>query len=326
MDSKPKPLSAIDKSKEPPPGASKKKQHWAMNRFSIVSAVFTFALIILGALVTNNAAGNSIPDWPLAFSRLIPTGHFSAGLGYELAHRILAAVVTLLVLCLFVWILVGERRGWIKWVGAVAFVLVLAQAGLGGLRVSSNSSDSPPIAMLHAFLAQIFLGVIVSLTVFTSPGWVRAGELRSGFPKAPKPLVFFITTAATAALVIQVMLGAAYRHRLIGVPSHVAGAIVAGGLILWGSILVVRLEHDRDREFPYLTRPARAGVWVLLFQLIAGVLAYFFRGGYAPHSVETDRAVATSVVHTGFSAALLVIEVMLLIRLYRMVPITESQV
>lgn len=294
-----------------------------MNRFSVVAAVFTFLLILLGALVANAGATGAIPDWPLTFGRAVPVGHLSDGIVYEYAHRVAAAIVALLLFGLFIWLLLGDRRGWIKWVGALALVLVLAQTGLEGLSLRSNSTHAASVVLTHAFLTVLLLGVVVSLTVFTSPGWVRAGEIRSGFPKAPKPRVFFITTAAAVALVIQVLLSVAFRHDLVGAVSHIAGALVAGALILWASILVVRLERDPDRTFPYLTRPARTCVWILLFEVIIGIFALLFRAGFSRSPHESEKVLITSVIHTGFSAALLVAEVMLLIRLYRMVPITE---
>lgn len=304
-----------------PPKAAKERRTWAINRFALVTAGFTFVLIVLGSLVTNNDAGNVLPSWPLSLGSLLP-GRDMTGLAvYEYLHRIVAGLTGLLVVALFIWILIGERRGWVKWVAALAVVLVAAQAWLGALRLIS--SEVSVMALIHAFAAQVFLGVIISLTVFTSPGWVRAGELRAGFRKAPTPSVFFITTAATAALLLQVLLGAAYSHDLVGVVPHVAGAVVTSGLIVWGVVLIVRLEHERDRTFPYLTRPARTGLWILVLELLLGVLAFLFGAGYIGSQAEPQRLVITAVIHTGFASALLVTEVMLLIRLYRMVPITE---
>lgn len=296
-----------------------------MNRLSLVAAGFTFALIVLGTLVTKNEAGTSVPDWPFSFGGLIPSGHLAGPVLYEYFHRLLADGTALSVLVLFTWILFGEHRAWVKWVGALAVLLILAQIGLSGLRVRIGETDAPAIDLIHPFVAQLFLGVVVSLTVFTSPGWVRAGELRSGFRKAPTPAVFFVTTAATAALLIQTVIGTAYRYHLVGVVPHIAWAILTGALLLWASILVVRLEHGRDRTFPYLTRPARVSVWILLFELILGALAYLFGSGYLPSPGEPQPAVITAVIHSGFSDALLATEAVLLFRLYRMVPITETQ-
>lgn len=306
------------------PNTGKEKQTWALNRFSLITAAITFILIIIGALVTNNGAGGPLPEWPLSFSQLLPAHHLFGISLYEYLHKLVAAIAAVLVLVLFLWLLFGERRAWVKWVGTLALVLVIIQMALGVLQIQLHGRDVAALTLLHAFAAQVFLGVVVSLTVFTSPGWVRAGELRAGFPKAQTPIVYFITTAATAALLIQVLLGAAYSHNLVGVVPHLAGAIVTGTLIVWGTILVVRLEHQRDRAFPYLTIPARIGIWVLMFELLVGLLTFLFGLGFVGGSSEPQREIIAAVIHTGFASALLVTEVTLQIRLYRMVPITEG--
>lgn len=297
-----------------------------MNRFSLVTAGLAFLLIIAGALVTSADAAGSISDWPLSFGALIPSGPFSTGVAYSYAHRVVAAISALFTFALFVWVLFGERRAWVKWVAALSVALIAAQGAVGGLRAQLGAVGAPAVAIVHAFFAQVFLGVIVSLTVFTSPGWVRAGKLRAGFAKAPKPLVFFITTAASVALLIQILLGAAYRQNLLGAAPHIIGAVVTGALVFWAAILVVRLDQERDRGFPYLTRPARAGLWLFVFQLAAGILTYLFWTRQTSSPQIQDRAVITSVFHSGLSAALVTTEVMLLIRLYRMVPIMEQPI
>ncbi|HUX21452.1 MAG TPA: COX15/CtaA family protein [Spirochaetia bacterium] len=313
------------KNTQQPPNTGKEKRTWAINRFSLITAAVTFVLIIIGALVSSNGAGSPLPEWPLSLRQLLPGGHLFGVSLYEYLHKLVAGITALLVLALFLWILVGERRAWVKWVGALALVLVIVQAGLGLLQLRMHGRDVMAITLIHAFVAQVFLGVVVSLTVFTSPGWVRAGELRAGFQKAQTPIVYFITTAATAALLIQVLLGAAYSRNLVGVVPHLAGAIVTATLIVWGTILVVHLEHERDRAFPYLTVPARIGIWVLMFELAVGLLSYFFGAGYVGDSSEPNREIIASVIHTAFASALLVTEVTLQIRLYRMVPITEGR-
>ena len=36
--------------------------------------VMTFVLVLMGALVTSNEAGDSVPGWPLAWGTLVPGG------------------------------------------------------------------------------------------------------------------------------------------------------------------------------------------------------------------------------------------------------------
>ncbi len=51
-----------------------------------------------GALVTSNDAADSVPDWPLAYGRLIPP--LVGGIRYEFAHRVAAALVAISSRCL----------------------------------------------------------------------------------------------------------------------------------------------------------------------------------------------------------------------------------
>ena len=47
-----------------------------------------------GALVTSNNAADSVPDWPLAYGKLIPP--MIGGIRFEYAHRVMAALVSIL--------------------------------------------------------------------------------------------------------------------------------------------------------------------------------------------------------------------------------------
>ena len=112
-----------------------------------------------GALVTSNDAADSVPDWPLAYHRLIPP--LIGGIRFEYTHRVLAGIVSIMTLMLAVWITAKDRRPLAKSLGWTAVVLVLAQAILGGFRVL----EGYPIvsATAHATLAQIFFMTLVGL-------------------------------------------------------------------------------------------------------------------------------------------------------------------
>ena len=77
-------------------------------RFAVATSCFTILLMMAGALVTNNNAGDSVPDWPLAYGRLIPP--LVGGIRFEYSHRVIAAIVSILTLVLAVWVARTERR------------------------------------------------------------------------------------------------------------------------------------------------------------------------------------------------------------------------
>src|SRR4029077_13238289 len=103
-----------------------------LHRFAVATASATVLLLMAGALVTSNDAADSVPDWPLAYGRIIPP--LVGGIRYEFAHRVLVATVTILSVILSVWLTrpqtrIARKLGW------TALLLVIAQALLGALRV-----------------------------------------------------------------------------------------------------------------------------------------------------------------------------------------------
>src|SRR2546423_12716935 len=142
-----------------------------LHLFAIFVAVLTVVLLIAGALVTSNEAGDSVPDWPLSFGRwLIPSNNFIANVRFEYSHRFVAGIVGFTTLILAVWAYFGERRSWMKKLGLVAFAGVVAQALIGGMRVWFPEYKAL-IAVPHALVAQSFLAVVVAIAVFTSRSW-----------------------------------------------------------------------------------------------------------------------------------------------------------
>ncbi len=147
-----------------------------------VSAAATFATgvvfvqLLLGALMRHLHAGLAIPDFPLAFGRLVP--HFeSAGVAIHFSHRVGAAVVLLAVVRLFL----SARRsglGTLRRTATTALLLALLQLGLGASTVLSAKAVLP--TTLHVAMGAAVLGACF----FTV---LRARRLLSPVPGAPQP-------------------------------------------------------------------------------------------------------------------------------------------
>ena len=71
-------------------------------RFAVMTACGTVLLLMAGALVTSNKAADSVPDWPLAYGKLVPP--LVGGVRFEYTHRVLAALVSILTLVLAAWV------------------------------------------------------------------------------------------------------------------------------------------------------------------------------------------------------------------------------
>src|SRR5580693_5491180 len=101
-----------------------------LHRFAFATSTATVLLLMAGALVTSNDAADSVPDWPLAYGKMIPP--LVGGIRYEYAHRVMAGSVAILTLVL------ALRRGRCAYrfrcyLGFTARLVVTAQAVLGGM-------------------------------------------------------------------------------------------------------------------------------------------------------------------------------------------------
>src|SRR5215510_6130265 len=176
-----------------------------LNRFAIVVACATFFLIIAGALVTSNDAGLATSVWPLSNGQVFP--RMVGNLFWEHGHRMVATTVGLLTIGLMIYVLVKEKRSWVRKLSVVALAAVVAQGLLGGLTVKLMLPLA--VSAAHATLAQLFFCTTVSLAVFTSRSWIEADPI--GIEKESVP-VRYLCTAALITIFVQLILGATLRH------------------------------------------------------------------------------------------------------------------
>src|SRR2546428_13118361 len=98
-----------------------------LHRYAIFVAFATFLLIIAGALVTSNDAGLSVPDWPTSFGSFrMP--RMVGGVKFEHGHRMIAGTVAILTILLALWLWRSEPRAWVRNLGGVAVLVIIAQA------------------------------------------------------------------------------------------------------------------------------------------------------------------------------------------------------
>jgi cytochrome c oxidase assembly protein subunit 15 len=238
--------------------------------FAIFVAALTVVLLLAGALVTSNEAGDSVPDWPLSFGRwLISSEYFKANVRFEYSHRFIAGMVGFATFALAAWTYFGDQRRWMRRLALIALAGVVMQAVIGGVRVH-YPAYKPLIAVPHALIAQSFFAVIVSLAVFTSRDWWAERAVKSDTGGTPLKR---LTAISVAAVLGQLVLGAGFRHQAFGILPHVLGAIVVTGLVGWTAMTTLR----RHRKDSYLGRPAKLLFALLAAQLSLGVLAYIAR-------------------------------------------------
>jgi cytochrome c oxidase assembly protein subunit 15 len=286
-----------------------------VNRFAIATSACTVLLLMAGALVTSNDAADSVPDWPLAYGKIIPP--LIGGIRYEFAHRVVAGLVSILTLVLAIWLSRVDTRRWARRLGWTALGLVIAQALLGALRVLEGH---PAItATSHAILAQLFLITLVSISLFTSEWW--QSDVPSLDDKG-SPSLRSLAAWTTVAILGQLVLGAAFRHGAFGIWPHLVGA----GTVLVMAILTGRAARKRFASVPVIRRS--------VIRLHATVGTQILLGGAAYWAIVASRDavqpgltyVVLSVAHVLVGAITLVASILLTLVCYRVIRPAESVV
>jgi len=287
-------------------------------------AAASLLLIAAGGLVTSTDSGLAVPDWPNTYGYFMFSFPFSkmvGGILYEHGHRLIASVVGLMTIGLAVWAWRVEARAWVRRLAWIALAAVVTQGLLGGITVIYLLPK--PIPISHAGLAQLFFALVVSLGVFTSPGWrERYGRQR---PLGDAVLAR-LALVVPACVYLQILLGAAMRHNdaglaipdfplvfggvlppewSLGIALHYAHRVGALAVTVAAALLVLRVV-GRHRHRPELARPATLLSAVLLVQV--GLGAWTVWSGLQPH---------VNTAHVATGGLLWVVSVVLALRVHR---------
>jgi heme a synthase len=304
-----------------PPSVDTLSSSAALHRFALVCAGATFVLIFVGGLVTSTGSALAVPDWPLAFGRLIPP--LIGGIRFEWGHRLVAGVVSVLTLVLAIWTWRRETWQWVRVTAVAALCLIVLQAVLGGLTVLMLLPL--PLAVAHAATAQAFFCLMIAIVVFTDPAFSRSTDDSGADLQTERPSLARLASVTTAVVYGQILLGAVMRHFGAGlaipdfpmsygrvVPpfysiaveinfAHRCGALVVTFLVSWTFARVIRFYSSERR----LQNNAILMLILLAFQITLGAL-----------TVWSARAVLPTTAHVAIGAALLGATLALTIRAY----------
>jgi len=290
-----------------------------LHRFAVLTAGATFCLIFVGGLVTSTGSALAVPDWPLAFGKLIPA--WQGGIRFEFGHRLAAGTVVVLTLVLMAWAWRAEPRRWVRRLVALAFGLIVVQAVLGGITVLLELPLA--IAVAHAATAQALFCLMVSIAIFTNPRWDTTAHLDEPPSRIPLPA---LAAATTAIIYMQILVGALMRHMSAGlvipdfplsfgylVPpywneyiavnfAHRCDAVVVTAMVLWTVARVLR----NHREVGALRRPALGLFLLLVVQICLGAI-----------TIWSGRSVIPTTSHVAVGAAVLATSLTLALRAFR---------
>jgi heme A synthase len=172
---------------------------------TLVTIAATFCLVVIGGVVRVSEsglgcgpAGSGTEGWPLCGGRVLPFLDLNAVV--EFTHRAAATVVAALIVVM-VWRAVRRLREhrWIVRGSVAALLLVVAQAGLGGLTVEHNLEEA--LVAAHLGLAMMLLGMLIAIRRAAGAG----GPVPAAAGGALRPLAF-----AAAALVFATIVAGGY--------------------------------------------------------------------------------------------------------------------
>lgn len=278
-----------------------------LHRFAVILAACTVFLLVAGASVTSNDAGLAVPDWPLSYGSLMPP--MVGGIFFEHGHRMVATTVGFLTILLVVWLHRRESRPWMRRLGWIALAAVIAQGILGGITVKFFLP--PAVSISHATMAQLFFCLIVSVAVFTSRWW--HSEIPA-LPAASQPPLRAWAVGSFAVVLIQLILGAAFRHKVLGILPHAVWAIVVAFVVFRAAGMA---RDHRMEAVPALRKIARAIHILLGLQLCLGGAAFWARLATAGDPQPMPVMVWTTVIHVVFGALVLAAVVVLALCAFR---------
>jgi heme a synthase len=280
----------------------------SVHRFALFLSGSIVVLLMAGALVTSHDAGLAVPDWPLSYGSLMPP--MVGGIFWEHGHRVIATVVGILTIILAILLAGSEPRRWVRNLGWTALGLVIAQGVLGGITVKYLLP--PPISTAHATLAQLFFITIVSITLFTSKWWQSDLPLLrdTGSPRLPG-----LAALTTAAIFVQLILGAGFRHGAFGIVPHLIGATVVLFLVIFaGRTLRKRFGKVRDLRRWGLLLQSALGIQILL-----GLAAYWAVVKAVQDAQPTSVYVVLTVAHVLGGALTLAASIVLTLSCFRLI-------
>ena len=263
----------------------------------------TLFLVVAGASVTSKEAGLSVPDWPLSYGQVMP--QMTGGVFFEHGHRMVATLVGFMTIILAVWLALVETRSWMKKLGFAALGAVIVQGLLGGLTVKLLLP--PAVSISHACLAQLFFSTTVAIAVFTSKNWLQGPEIVEdhGWPSLRT-----LAILTPLMVLVQIALGAAFRHRAIGVLPHVLFSMVVTLTVLFTATFVMH-QFPEHRS---LATAAKALLGVTFLQVMLGVAAYYTRLQAAQQPLAM---VLTTVAHVATGGLTMASSVILSIQILR---------
>ena len=283
--------------------------HAGVHKFALFVVAWAALLLCAGALVTSEDAALAVPDWPLSYGSITPP--MVGGIAFEHSHRVIAAILGLLIIALAIVLWRKDERPAVRWLGVAAVGGVILQGVLGGLTVLKLLHYWLPV--MHACLGQLMFVALVAIAVVTSHWWVSE---RPQYEDKASPAIHTVVILNASAIFLQIALGAAFRHKYSPATPHVVWAM---GVLLVASWTAIQLRK-RFSNSPEISRIRALLHGIVGVQLLLGIAALWTRMQSANDPQPLPPVIITTVVHTVFGAVLFATSILAVLLCYRLVP------
>lgn len=261
-----------------PRGESVMSSPW-LYRYAVLLAACTLAVMIVGAIITSHGT--------------------AASLALRQTHLAISAAMGLLVIGLPLWLLKSGAGIWLRRLGWIVLAAAAVEALLG--------IQNPILAVFHAWWAQLFFALTVSMALLTSVSWIPKQPLLADSGRLS---LRTLSLVAAGLMVLQVGLGAAVRHNSMSAVPHIVGALVVTIVLI---LLAVLVTHQFP-EHPSLNPAAKLLIGLVFTQVMLGMAAFITR----LMAGESSLAVTIpSVAHVGVGSLTLATTVALALLIHR---------
>ena len=250
-----------------------------LHRSAVLLAVAAFLLALTGATVTSNE------ERPL-----YSVGQF---------HLWLGGCVAFLTSGVALGIRGPSQQPWLRRLSRIALAVVAGLTFLGFLPFP----QAPVVRIAHAFLAQVFIVTATALAFGTSSGWDTAPQKVEG-----SPVLLVLAKLTPVVVLAQVALGTLYRHGVLDVGLHLAGAFVAAFLIMGLTLPVIYRP-----EFSSMHFAAKTVLTIAAVQVFVGMALLTMR----TMDLDPVAIIVVTMVHTATGALTLAATVMLAALVFR---------
>jgi heme A synthase len=143
--------------------------------------------------------------------------------------------VSLLTLVVTLWLIFKDPRPQARRLAWITLTIAVLQDSVGHAAVFTRVPMTAGIT--HALMAPLFFAAVVAIVVVTSPGWSRGPEHASDYGW---PSMRSLAILTPIVVVLQILLGAAFRQKTLTLLPHVLGAMFVALVILLESIFVLQ--------------------------------------------------------------------------------------